>query len=194
MRIFFHLIAIISLSLLFACNKDKVTIRRIPDNVHRILPYVEGQAIRFVSNNGNSLTSKVTLKTEIIGPFISNGETFKVETMSYKLMMGTQPLVEGSIDNNYIVFMNIWSPEDNYKKGVGFDFYTDQIAAKPLCSGPRQTCVSMVTLNGKTFNDVLKIENGSSYSPYDYLSKAWFSVDKGLIGFQYYSGTTYVKE
>lgn len=188
-------LSIIILLHFFGCKKkEDVELRKIPANVRQLVPYTEGQRIMFSSPQGGSLQTTVRLASEVTSERIENGVRYKVEILNYKMMMGSQPLVEGSIGNLPVVFLNIWSPLDNYQRGGGFDVLTDDIEAKFLCNTGRQTCTPYITLNGKTFNNVTLVSGGTVNGIGDHLTKAWYTVDQGLIAFAYNTGVTYVRE
>jgi len=190
------LLAILSIIFLAtSCRKkDDVELWKIPPNVRQLLPYTEGQKITFSSPQGGSLQTTIKLSSEVTSERISNGVRYKVEILNYKMMIGSQPLVEGSIGSVYVIFLSIWSPLDNYQRGGGFDVLTDDKEAKLLCNTGRQTCLPTVTLNGKTFNNVILVSGGTVNGIGDHLTKAWYTAEKGLLGFAYNNGITYVRD
>ena len=84
------------------------------------------------------------------------------------------------------------SPEHVFQIGGGFDFATETGISQPVCSGPRQTCIPSITLNGRTYLNVLEVRNGTP--PVDQIHKAYYTISQGLVGFVYGNGITYSLE
>jgi len=186
-------ISILILSLLISgsCKKDKVDKTYIPAYLEKMVPYKNNQTINFITTNGGILPTSVTVsrgfteKSNCVGcaPYAIE------EYANYEFKDGVHPFIRISIDVRPNIFMNIFSPADNYQIGNGFDFLTQEGSPQFLCNGPRQTCLSSIVLNGTTFTNVLEIISGAS-GPND-LVKAYYTVEKGLVGFKYGNGYTF---
>ena len=155
-----------------------------------MLPYSDGQTVRF-TNGIVTLNSYVQKETSMMQ--ISNCAGCDIirqeESITFKFRVGFNQFVSFSIDNRPDIFLNIFSPEDNYMIGAGFDFKTQPGVALPLCNAPRQSCIGTISFNGRIYNDVLEIVSGASGQ--GELTKAYYNVNKGLIAFRYGNGMTY---
>ncbi len=179
------------LSFTFSCKKDKIETIYVPDHLRKMLPYTNGQIIRFANGGGNIIETKAELRSGMVEKAYCAGcETYrKEEYIECKFNIGLYNFVTFSVDNRPNIFMSIMSPRDNYQQGSGFDFLTAENASQPICNGPRQTCLGTVTLNGDVYNDVLEVISGATQA--DKLTKAYYTVAKGLIGFAYGDGLLY---
>lgn len=193
---------VVSLSVIFfliltaTCkkNNEKDINIYVPAYLKQMLPYTNGQVIRYTKGSGSPIQATVTIETAFslhsscpACPPYSNEEY-----ITYYFKVGNSPFVTLVIDNRPIIFMSIMSPEHNFQIGGGFDFATEIGIAQPVCTGPRQTCIPSKTLNGKTYLNVLEISN--STPPIDQIHKAYYTVSQGLIGFVYGNGITYSLE
>ena len=177
------------LVLVVSCKKDKVPTTYVPDYLKEMLPYQNGQTIRFNGNYGVidaiiSASSGFVTKSACSScePYV------REEYLEYRFNVGTKPFVKFSVDVRPNVFLGIYSPMANFQSGGGFDFLTKEGIPQPICDGPRQTCLSTLILNGKSYSNVLEIRNGTSA---DQIIKAYYTVEKGLIGFAYGNGSIY---
>lgn len=193
-RAFVFYLFVVSIPVLNSCKKSKgndVETVYVPAYLKQMLPYNDGQNISYINGAGNTVNATVQKTTYWSTVSACQGcpVTKKIEYYVYKFLVGTTTFVYISIDNRPNIFMSIFSPQDNYNIGGGFDFLVTEGVAQPVCSAPRQTCVSSVTLNGITYNNVLEIISGATQP--NQLVKAYYTVAQGLIGFSYGSGVTY---
>ena len=163
----------------------------VPDYLKQMVPYVDSQTVRFKNNLGTIILSTVSKKHEYIERTSCPGcDVYaREEFIRYTLKVDTMPFVQLSIDNHPYISLFLFSPENGYLSGLGFNFSTMQGTPQPNCNTGRQTCLDAVTLNGITFNNVLEIDSGVSAN--NQLSKAWYTISKGLVGFRYWNGKTY---
>ena len=175
--------------LLTSCKKDKVPTTYVPDYLKQMLPYHDGQTIRFNGNYGvidAIISAKSGFITKSSCP--SCDPYIREEYLEYHFNVGTTRFVKISVDVRPNVFLGIYSPLANFQSGGGFDFLTKEGLPQFICNGPRQTCLTSIVLNGKTYFNVLEIRNGTSA---DQIIEAYYSVEKGLIGFAYGNGSIY---
>jgi len=182
---------VLLLLLLFvSCEKEKYKTVYVPSYLKQMLPYKDGQKLHYSSNYGLTIETIVSVKSNMIkksacttcDPYIQE------EYIEYTFNVGLKTLAIISVDNRPNIFMDIFSPHDNYQIGAGFDFWTIEGEPKPMCNVPRQLCLNTVTLNGKTHMNVLEITGGTGNNQ---LAKAYHTVEKGLIGFSYGNGNTF---
>ena len=187
------LISIITIFLLISsCRKsDNLETITVPAFLKQMVPYIDSQVVRFKNNSGNIITSIVSVKHEYIErTSCATCEVYlREEFIRYNLMAGSMPFVQLSIDNRPYISLFIFSPDNGYQSGLGFNFSTMQGVAEPNCNTGRQTCLDSVIINGVTYYDVLEIDSGVTAN--DQLSKAYYTINKGLVGFRYGSGITY---
>ena len=182
------------LSFVLSCRKDLgpgIPTLYVPESLKQMLPYKNGQIIRYISTSGHLIEASISMETKIWEKSNCIGCTpyEREETIGYEFLVGTNPFVRLSIDTRPIIFMSIFSPVDNYQIGGGFDFNTVPGVPQPACSGPRQYCLPSVTLNGNTYTNVLVATNGTTAAKD--ITKAYYIISKGLIGFEYGNGYTY---
>ena len=184
--------ALFLLFLVVSCRKDKIPTLPASPELKKMLPYQNGQIVRFASTQGRVVEAVVTTKMGVVKK--SACATCDVEVyeeyMECIFTAGTRPFVQMSVDNRPNVFMTISSPEDNYQIGGGFDFATIEGTSQPSCTAPRQACLDSVVLNGKTYPKVLEVISGANGS--SQLTKAYYTVNKGLLAFAYGNGNTYL--
>lgn len=195
------IVSLCLISLLFvraSCKKEDATeslaVTNVPAYLKQMLPYTNGQTVRYTKGPGSSLqaTVSITTDTSVKSSCATCAPYAKDEFMSYYFKVGNTPFITLGIDNRPIIFMTIMSPEHTYQIGGGFDFNTQTGVSQPACSGPRQACIPSITLNGRTYQNVLEISNGNP--PVDQIQKAYYTVSQGLIGFVYGNGTAYSLE
>jgi hypothetical protein len=179
-----------------SCKKDKekdITIF-VPAYLKQMLPYTNGQIIRYTKGSGSPVEATVSVTTDfsLHASCASCAPYSREEYITYDFNVGTLRFMQLGIDNRPNIFMSIMSPEHNFQIGGGFDFLTETGIAQPICNGPRQTCIPSIILNGKTYLNVLEISNGNP--PFNQINKAYYTVSQGLIGFVYGSGLTYSLE
>ncbi len=193
---------VVSLSVIFfiilsaSCKKNNekdITIY-VPAYLKQMLPYTNAQTIRYTKGSSSTIQATVTIESgfSLHSSCASCAPYSNEEYITYYFKVGNTAFVTIVIDNRPIIFMSIMSPEHSFQIGGGFDFATETGIAQPVCSGPRQTCIPSITLNGKTYLNVLEISNGTP--PVDQIQKAYYTVSQGLIGFVYGNGITYSLE
>ncbi|MCW3080618.1 hypothetical protein [Segetibacter sp.] len=179
--------------ILSSCHKEKFPTRYVPDSLKQMVPYRDADVIQYANASGSILNVRIGKEGGFIEKSTCVGcEPYeREETIGYVFYVGVKTLVRLSIDTRPFIFMTIYSPEDNYQIGGGFDFATVEGVPLPLCSPnlPRQKCLSSVTLNGKIYYNVLEANNFTT-APKE-LSKAYYTVEKGLVAFSYGNGNTY---
>lgn len=182
------------LCLMAACSKkEQVQTLRLSAELRRMLPYVDGQTVSFTNGQGTTIEAKVNVKKGTTKKSACNNceEYVYEEFMECNMTVGGKQFVQMSVDSRPLVFMSIYSPEDNYQVGAGFDFATIEGTSQPSCNAPRQTCLDSVSVGGgTTYNRVLEITNGVGNSS-NQLVKAYYTVNRGLVGFSYGNGITY---
>jgi hypothetical protein len=193
---------VLSLSVIFiiiffsSCkkNNEKDINIYVPAYLKQMLPYTNGQTIRYTKGSGTPIQATITMETAFsLRSSCAGCEPYSNEEyITYYFKVGGTTFVTLVIDNRPIIFMSIMSPEHIFQIGGGFDFATEIGVAKPICNGPRQICIPSITLNGKTYLNVLEISNGTP--PVDQIQKAYYTVSQGLIGFVYGNGITYSLE
>ncbi|MFT3912414.1 MAG: hypothetical protein QM737_23505 [Ferruginibacter sp.] len=169
-------------------KKDNIETIYVPEYLKQILPYHEGQSVSYLSSGGGTIDAVVKINSYYSTvAACASCEMHREEAIEYTFNVANvyNPFVRIGIDNRPNIFMTIFSPAHDYKTGSGFDFLTETNIAQPISNGPRQTCHASMVLNGKTYNNVLEILNGSDPGT---LSRAYYTVDKGLIGFSYSGG------
>lgn len=184
--------ALFLLFLVVACRKDKIPTLPASPELKKMLPYSNGQIVRYASTQGRVVEAVVAAKmgvTKKSACATCDAYVYE-EYMQCIFTVGTKSFVQMSVDNRPHVFMSISSPEDNYQIGGGFDFDTIEGTSQPSCTAPRQACLDSVVLNGKTYSKVLEVISGANGSTQ--LTKAYYSVNKGLLGFAYGNGNTYL--
>jgi hypothetical protein len=181
---------IVALLFLNSCKKDKVEVTPVPDYLQKMIPYKVGETIIYRNENGAIITATVEKESYISEQSACSGcpVAIRTEIIKCKLVTGGKRFIDFQLDNRPIVFLGIWSPLENYQTGGGFDFYVTEGISQPICNTSRQTCLPSVILNGTTYINVLEIYNGGTP---DKISKAYYTVEKGVIGFRYSNGTTY---
>ena len=187
------LIAILFFPLFTSCKKDKVETTYVPTYLKQMLPYTNGQSIRFIGSNGGIIEANISVTSGFVEK--SNCASCEIyareEYINYYFKVGIHPFAQFSADIRPIIFMSIFSPQDNYQIGGGFDFLIAEGMAQPICNGPRQMCLSNIVLNGQTYNNVLEVISGATGS--NQLTKAYYTVTQGLIGFRYGNGFTFTR-
>jgi hypothetical protein len=195
------IISLCLISLLFvraSCKKDddvqSDTTIYVPAYLKQMLPYTNGQTIRYTKGSGSPIQATLSITTDfsVKSNCPSCAPYSREEYKTYYFKVGNMPFITLGIDNRPIIFMSIMSPEHTFQIGGGFDFNTQSGIAQPACSGPRQACISSISLNGRTYQNVLEVSNGNP--PVDQIQKAYYTVSQGLIGFVYGNGTTYSLE
>lgn len=185
---------VLLLCLVFACSKkEQVQTLLLPEQKLQMLPYTNGQTVRFTSNQGATIEAVVNVKKGTVKKTSCNNCTDYIyeEFMEVSMAVGNKQFVTMSVDSRPVVFMSIYSPEDNYQIGAGFDFATIEGTSQPSCNAPRQECLDSLALDGGiTFSRVLEISNGVTNSS-NQLAKAYYTVNRGLVGFSYGNGITY---
>lgn len=177
-----------------SCKKDNVGITYVPAYLKQMLPYSNGQTIRFIDSNGGTIQANITVTSGITekSNCASCPVYAKEEYINYEFKVGINQFIRISIDVRPNIFVSIFSPLDNYQIGNGFDFLVEEGIPQPVCNGPRQTCISSIILNGQTYTNILEVISGATSSTQ--LTKAYFSSTQGLIGFKYGSGFTYTRQ
>ncbi|AXY73168.1 hypothetical protein D3H65_03900 [Paraflavitalea soli] len=173
------------------CNKEKTNAVYVPDHLKLMLPYTNGQVVQYSSPVGRVVQATVAITSRIAKKAYcaSCDPSVLEETISYVFTASGKTFVNISVDTRPRIFMSVYSPLDNFQVGAGFDFETMEDVAQVSCNAPRQSCLSSVVLNGKTYTNMLQVISGASADAQ--LTKAYYTVNKGLIGFAYGNGTTY---
>jgi hypothetical protein len=192
-KVFFYLVPVLLL-VIASCKKEKLATTYVPAYLKQMLPYTDQQELRFarVPNPPNpSFNAKVKITSYISeqSACMNCPPNKRIEYIRYRFYDGNRSFAEFTIDNRPYIFLSIMSPLDNYNIGAGFDFSVTEGVAVPVCNGPRQTCIGSITLNGVAYSNVLEVISGST-APNE-LTKAYYTVEKGLIGFKYGSGETF---
>lgn len=173
------------------CNKEKTNAVFVPDHLKLMLPYTNGQVLRYTSPFGRVVEATVAINSRIAKKAYcaSCDPSVLEETISYVFTASGKTFANMAVDTRPKIFMSIYSPLDNFQVGAGFDFETMDETPQASCNAPRQSCLSSIVLNGKTYAHVLEVISGASGDAQ--LTKAYYTVSKGLIGFAYGSGITY---
>jgi len=183
--------SILSLLIFASCKKNSLETTYVPSYLKQMVPYTNGQTIKFIDTYGGILETTVSATEGFVEKSNCAGcdPYARVEYINYDFKVGIYSFIQMSIDVRPNIFLGIFSPLDNYQVGGGFDFITQDGVQQPSCSAPRQTCLTSVILNGQTFTNVLEIISGATAS--NELTHAYYTVDKGLVGFKYGSGYTF---
>jgi hypothetical protein len=159
MRTSISLCVLFLLCFMAACSKkEQVQTLFLSDQLKQMLPYGNGQVVRFSNGQGTTIEAAVNVKRGTTKKSAcANCDAYIYEEfMEVNMTVGSKPFVTMSVDNRPIVFMSIFSPEDNYQIGAGFDFATIEGTSQPSCNAPRQTCFDSLSVGGGTaYNRVL---------------------------------------
>lgn len=171
---------------LVSCAKEKAKTPVVPvsEYLQKIVPYTDGQTFLFMSSEGDEIEVRAQVeKNSITVPSCENCDIMhEVEYMSYILWDGAKMLAKITVDNRPRVFMAISSPLSDYVYGANFDFSVAEDSDDAVCEA--QAC-KMFTLNGHIFSNCIEIRNGAG--PH----VAYYSVEKGIVGFTYNDGPVY---
>lgn len=186
-----RILAFLLLIAITSCKKDTINTVYVPSWLRQMIPYTNGQSVSFINSSGGIIQVTVTESNSFVEKSSCPGCTpyVREESIKWKFFSGSSNFADIQVDNRPNVFMSIMSPLDNYQIGGGFDFLTQDGSSQFICSGPRQTCIPSITLNGKTFTNVLEITNGSPVA--NRLYRAYYTLSKGLVGYIYGNGDGY---
>lgn len=173
-----------------SCKKDEIPVTRVPGYLKAMLPYVNGETVRFSRNGGSPFPAQVSVEFNLATVSSCQGcdDIRKIETMDARLTVNGRAFINFGVDNRPNVFLSIMSPDNFFTSGSSFDFLVEDGVSQFLCNAPAQTCLASVVLNGQTFYNVLEISHG--IAP-DAITQAYYTIQDGLVGFKYGSGVTY---
>lgn len=171
-----------------SCKKEGINTIYVPASLKQMLPYSNNKKVRFGNSAGYSFESTVLVTQNFIVKSNCSGcpPYVREEYINYELVTGQKIFAQLSIDNRPVIFMSVFSPFNFFESGSGFDFETVAGSPAPVCSGIRQRCIDSKTLNGVVYDNVLEIISGATEP--DKIVKAYYTVDKGLIGFEFGDG------
>ena len=163
----------------------------VPAYLKAMAPYTNGQSVSFSNGSGQTVTATVSITSKFSLSGICGSCTNQPnnEIITYSLKVGSYRFIEFVITPDTYIGLSIYSPVDNYQSGSSFDFSVDAGVSHGSCFAQRQVCLPSITLNGKTFTEVLEIT--ALAFPSQNLVKAYHTVSQGVVGFKYTNGTTY---
>ncbi|MBC7935110.1 MAG: hypothetical protein H7Y86_07105 [Rhizobacter sp.] len=183
------LISLVFIIFGYGCKDDQSTTIATPAYLKAIVPYVQGQTFKYKASGGGIINVTMNVSSHFQSQAACSGcEETVVEKVRYSFNTNGGLMVEMNIDNRPIIFMTIWSPTENLQLGTGFDLMTANGTATLLCNTGNQVCLPSVTLNGRTFTDVIELTNGNQP---DKITRAYYNLQQGLVGFVYGNGLTY---
>lgn len=178
-----------------SCKKDEPAGPKVyvPAYLKAMAPYTNGQSVSFNNGSGQvvNATVSITSKFAYNGVCGSCASTPNPETITYSLNAGPNKFIVFDISPDTYIPLSIYSPLDNFQSRGGFDFSVELGISQGSCFAQRQTCVPSITLNGKTFTNVLEIATMGGPSP---VVKAYHTVSQGVVGFRHANGMTYTLE
>ena len=178
-----------------SCHKDlgpEIPISYVPGSLKQMLPYKNGQVIRYISNSGHLIEASISIQTIIMDKHRCQGCPVyeREEIITYTFSAATGTFIQITVDTRPFIFIKIFSPVDNYISFRDFTINTIDGVPQPACNQPRHSCVPVITLNGTTYTDVLIRTTDGGLAAKDII-KAYHSSSKGLVGFEYGDGTIY---
>lgn len=162
----------------------------VPAYLKAMAPYTDGQSVSFSDGAGQVVQAvvSITSKLEFTGVCGSCASIPNREIITYSLNAGTSKFIVFNISPDTYIPLTIYSPINNFHFAVGFDFSVESGVSQGSCVARRQACLPSITLNGKTFTNVLEITSmGDPIS----IVTAYHTVSQGIVGFKYANGTTY---
>jgi len=195
MKTYISVFFLFFLSLTSSCHKDlgpDIPASYVPESLKQMLPYKNGQVIRFISSSGHLIEASISIQSTIVEKH--NCQSCPVyereEIISYTFSAGTRTFVQVTVDTRPFLFIRIFSPADNYVSFRDFTFDIMPGVSQAVCNLPRQSCVSSVTLNGTTYTNVsVRLTDGGLAA--NDIIKAYHTTAKGLVGFEYGNGNIY---
>jgi hypothetical protein len=162
----------------------------VPAYLKAMLPYTNGQSVAFSNGSGQTLNASVAIvstfyNTGVCGSCASSSNP---ELLTYTVSVGANKFFVFKLNPEPYIYLSVYSPVDNYVNAGAFDFLGQNGISQPSCGAAGQACLTSITLNGITYTDVLEITVESTFVTN--LRKAYYTVDKGLVGFVYANGTT----
>ena len=154
-------------------------------------PYTNGQSVNFSNGSGQVVNATVSITSAFSSTPICSGcpDVPNPEQLTYSLNAGANKFIVFEMSPEAYITLSVYSPLDNFQSKGGFNFSVDAGLIHGSCFAQGQTCLSSITLNGKTFTDVVEITAvfSGSTSPV----KAYHTVNQGIVGFKYTNGTTF---
>ncbi|MFN8267845.1 MAG: hypothetical protein U0T31_07570 [Chitinophagales bacterium] len=203
----FYIITIIVI--IVSCKREKdLPIVQMPQFYKDMAPYTNNQLISFKGTNNDSFTVKVSITSKITTESRCLGcDPFqKVEIIEYTLRDTTATLLNdtfltirliSSSDNSFYFYIYPRIYQYDPARSAFASIYTYNNTATLNCSsnfGNLIMCIDSIVINNRTYYEVGKFYNTSSY-PFilgDNKAKDFiYSKTKGLIQFSYEDGITY---
>ena len=177
--------------LIITCNscKDKFKTgpeEYVPAYIKAMVPYTNGQTLSFSNGSGQIITAtvSVTSKFTYSGVCSNCSSTPNPEIITYTLNAGANKFMEFIVDPQPYVRFTIYSPLQNYQFANNFNFLVEPGVAQLSCVAGGQVCLPSITLNGKTFINVVEISGTGQ-------DRAYHTASQGIVGFKYANGTIY---
>lgn len=185
------LIYLLCVSLAFiTCKKsdDEVTKEYVPAYLKAMMPYTNNQAVSFSNGSGMTVNAIVTISSAFsnFGICSGCGNLTNPEKLTYTFNAGANKFFEFSLTPQPNIGLSIYSPMNSYQLGFGFTFLVES-TSQPSCGALNQVCLPSITLNGRTFTNVLELAPPGSTT----ISKAYYTVSQGLVAFAYTSGVAF---
>ena len=175
-----------------SCKKDEPAGPKVyvPAYLKAMVPYTNGQTVSFSNGSGQvvNATVYITSKFYYNGVCSSCASAPNPEIITYTLNAAINRLMVFNVTPETYIGLSIYSPLDNYQLVGGFDFSVESGVSQGSCFAQRQACLPSITLNGKTFTNVLEITAMAGPSS---AIKAYHTVSQGIVGFRHANGTTY---
>lgn len=188
---------IISLFLLLiiafsSCKKDEPAGPKVyvPAYLKAMVPYTNGQTVTFSNGAGQLVSATVSITSRFYynGVCSSCASAPNPEIITYTLNAGTNRFMVFEVTPETYISLSIYSPMDSYQLTGALDFSVESGVSQGSCFAQRQACLPSITLNGKTFTNVLEITAIAGPST---IAKAYHTVSQGIVGFIHKNGTTY---
>lgn len=171
-----------------ACKKNENEAPKIyvPAYIRAMAPYTNGQVVSFSNGTGMVVQSTVNITSKFEYDGVCGSCTANHESITYTFKAGPAVFIKYVLSTQPYYALNIASPLDNYVGGGIFDFIGFPDVSQFSCGAQNHACYPSITLNNKTFTDVLEVSSASST-----LVKAYFTVSRGIVGFKHSNGTVF---
>lgn len=189
------IISLLSLLIIAFSSCKKSTTERtkvyVPAYLKAMAPYTNGQSLSFRNGSGQVVNATVSITSTFSSSPVCGGcpDVPNPELLTYSLNAGTNKFIVLEMSPESYINLSVYSPLDNFQSRGGFNFSVDAGLTHGSCFAQGQTCLSSISLNGKTFTDVVEIT--ASFSGSSSPVKAYHTVSQGIVGFKYANGTAY---
>lgn len=208
---------IIILSVYSCCSEKNVEIERYPlsESEKSMIPYTEGQKIRFIHTNGYEFYFSVTEEKLKWGrafetqDWVHCGDDYSSYQYKTVTLMSTYPKLSFYIEFGNLTYRPMYNPDDNN------NIYTDSLRSvfiqlnkshytrfnfnkslEFISDSENNTCYDSILVNGKTYKNVIEAKfEYYNDSIQDVTPKSILYYSKGLIQLKLNNNETYsIKE